>query len=285
MGRNLELAVGVLNGLIGDYLARTNNGLATEMSFTGEGERAPAPRVAVLVHGLLNTEAIWAFPGGGDYGTLLERDLGLAPRYVRYNSGLPIVDNGVRLAELLDGLVDRSPVPIQEIVPIGYSMGGLVLRSACHAGRLRAHRWLPLVRRAIYVATPHQGSPVERAGRLVASVLKAVPDPYTRLIAAVADLRSRGIKDLGDSAHPVPLLPEIRHHLIAGSLAIDPRLALLFGDILVPVPSGTAGACSDRASLACPGAHVRVFAGVGHVALAHHPDVYAQIRAWCEEGS
>jgi triacylglycerol lipase len=290
----LDFAVGVLNGLIGDYLARTNNGLATEMAFCRDGDPVPAsreglarayprasPRVAVLVHGILATEDLWAFPDGGDYGSLLERDLGLTALYVRYNSGLPIAENGAALADLLETLVDAYPAALEEIIPIGHSMGGLLLRSACHAARVRGHRWLSLVERAIYVGTPHLGSPIERAGRVVARMLKAVPDPYTRLIADVADLRSRGMKDLGDAAHPVPLLPEIRHYLVAASLATDPRLALLFGDVLVPVPSGTAGACCDRASLALPPEHVRVFGGIGHVDLAHHAGVYAQIRDWC----
>lgn len=37
MGRNLELAIGVLNGTVGDYLARTGNGLATEMPIIHDG--------------------------------------------------------------------------------------------------------------------------------------------------------------------------------------------------------------------------------------------------------
>ena len=31
MGKKLELALGILNGTIGDYLAQTGNGLATPM--------------------------------------------------------------------------------------------------------------------------------------------------------------------------------------------------------------------------------------------------------------
>ena len=40
VGRKLEASLAVLNGAIGDYLARTGNGLATEMTVlarTGDG--------------------------------------------------------------------------------------------------------------------------------------------------------------------------------------------------------------------------------------------------------
>jgi hypothetical protein len=173
------------------------------------------------------------------------------------------------------------------MVLLGFSMGGLVVRSACHAAFLAGHRWLSRVRRAIYVGAPHLGAPLERAGRLLTGVLAAIPDPYTQLIADLGDLRSQGIKDLGDGfarpEHPLPLLPGIRHYLAAGTLSEDPRLATLFGDALVPVPSGTDGAITRASWGALPPDHVKLFPRIGHIALAHHPEVYAQIRAWCAQ--
>jgi pimeloyl-ACP methyl ester carboxylesterase len=317
MGKQLETAIGVLNGAIGDYLVRTKNGLAIEMACYLRGERLPLdrvsiarahpdarPRVAVLLHGLMCTESVWEFADGSDYGALLELDVGLTPLYVRYNSGVSIAENGAALSRLLASLVREYPRQLEEIVLIGYSMGGLVARSACHVAALTPaeHRWLPLVRRAIYVGTPHLGAPMERVGRLVARVLSAVDDPYTRLIADIADLRSNGVKDLGDAdlrhedraavlrrislrdpRHPVPLLPSIAHYLIAGSLSIDARVAMLFGDAVVPVRSATDGGCIDAATLALPPSHVKLVRGADHLAIAHHPEVYTHVRAWCEE--
>jgi hypothetical protein len=232
---------------------------------------------------------------------MLARDLGYTPLYVRYNSGLPIPDNGEHLAALLEAITERYPVPIEQILPLGYSMGGLVVRSACHAAALRGHRWLSLVPRAIYVGTPHQGAPLERLGRVVAKVLRDVDDPYTRLFADLADLRSDGVKDLGDAdlrhddrarriarvslrdaRHPVPLLPSIQHYLVAASLSNDLRMASLFGDAIVPLPSATDGGCVSEATFAIPPSHVTLFRGMNHVTLAHHPRVYERIRAWCE---
>jgi pimeloyl-ACP methyl ester carboxylesterase len=302
MGNTVEASLAILNGYLGDYLARTGNGLATEMTLVAKvrGGRvvrldrrsleraypAASPRIAILVHGLMCTESIWEMRDGSDYGSLLERDLGMTPIYARYNTGLPIAGNGASFCHALDALVANFPVPIEEIVPIGHSMGGLVMRSAAHVASLQGSRWLPLVRRAIYVGTPHLGAPLERVGRAVTKLLRAVPDPYTRLIADISDLRSAGIKDLGnglrDPRHPVPLLPEIQHYLVAGSLSDEPQIAALFGDALVPVPSATDGHLDPRRGLIPPD-HVKLMTGVGHLTLAHHEDLYPGIRSWCEE--
>ncbi len=320
MGRKLESALAVLNGLVGDHLARTGNGLETPMAFVSRHEpirmdrasiSAAYPgatsRVVVLVHGLMNTEWCWELPDGSDYGSLLARDAGFTPLYVRYNSGLAIADNGVALARLLDNLVRAYPLPIEEILVVGYSMGGLVVRSAFHEAVLRASAFLPLVRRVIYVGTPHLGAPYERVGRVVSSLLRAVPDPYTQLIADIANLRSAGLQDLGDAdlrhedrgrrsvgirladwRHPVPLLPQVKHYLIAGSLSNVPWLRELFGDSVVPVPSALAGgtgrsAASNETDTDVGLVHaVRLLSGRSHVALACDPEVYAQILAWSE---
>ncbi len=289
------------------------------MVFVRDGQEAPleaaalaasvppcGPRIVVLVHGLMNTETIWELPDGGDYGSYLQRDAGFTPFYVRYNSGLAIVDNGAALARLLDGLVRAYPVPIEEILLLGYSMGGLVVRSACAHGTRDGQgatdttSFLSLVHRAIYVGTPHHGAPYERLGRAVSSLLHAVDDPYTRLIGDLADLRSAGLQDLGDAdlrhedrerraadapglrladwRHPVPLLPQLKHHLIAGSLVDAPWLRELFGDSVVPVGSALAGASHEGGpEWTTP---VRLLPGLSHVALAHDPAVYAQILAW-----
>jgi pimeloyl-ACP methyl ester carboxylesterase len=317
MGKRLDASLAILNGAIGDYLARTGNGLATEMSWVARpGDDAPlsltrawlsrayphaSPRLAVLVHGLMCTETIWKMADGSDYGSRLARDLGYAPIYLRYNSGRAIADNGAKLSAGLERLIAEFPVGVEEVVLVGYSMGGLVVRSACHAARAAASRWLSLVRRAIYVGTPHLGAPLERVGRVVAKVLRAVNDPYTRLIAEIADLRSDGMKDLGDAdlrhedraakaayrlrdpRHPVPLLPEIQHYLIASALHegdLPPGLAALFGDALVPVRSATNGALDGARDLLPPD-HVRLFGGLSHIAIARDPQVYEAIRTFC----
>ena len=172
-------------------------------------------------------------------------------------------------------------------------MGGLVVRSACHVARLEKRSWLSLVRRAIYVGTPHRGAPLERMGRTVAKVLRAIDDPVhaagrassptceatasrtweTRTcVTRIAAPEARRVR-LRDPRHPVPLLPEIQHYLVAGSLSDDDvpaGLAALFGDALVPVQSATDGLV-DPTSDVLPPSHVKILGGRSHLMLAHRP--------------
>jgi triacylglycerol lipase len=311
MGKGLETTLAVLNGLVGNYLARTGNGLATEMRLYRDDrplaiDRATltaaypnaSPRLVVFVHGLMNTETIWRMPDGHDYGALLESELGWTPAYVRYNSGLAIAENGAHLATLLQKLVDAYPVAIEELLLIGFSMGGLVIRGACHAAEASHHTWREHVRRIIYVGTPHLGAPGERLGKLTSEVLRTIPSQYTRLISDIANLRSDGIQDLAhaalrpedreliqspwdlrDARNPVPLLPNIEHHLIAGSFFTDPRLAFLFGDSIVPVASAT---YKGIALELLPPERVHILPGLSHIALAHSRAVYALIKSTLE---
>jgi triacylglycerol lipase len=353
MGKKLEQAISILNGALGDHLARTGNGLATRMTLVQGGVAVAAepaalaraypaagPRAVLLVHGLMSTEHLWDMPGdmpapgegadapaeetaaaARDYGAALAADLGYTPLYLRYNSGRAIADNGADLAALLEQLVDAYPAPLEEILLLGHSMGGLVIRSACHTATERGDRWLARVRRCIYVGTPHLGAPLERLGRGVTRLLRAVPDPYTRMVADIGNLRSSGIKDLGnadlrhgdadlrrrgsslrrdvtaaaagalagaaasvslrDRRHPVPLLPELEHYLVAGSVSASPFLTACFGDGIVPLGSATDGLAASLGSAALPPSHVAVFPGISHIGLARHPGVYDRIRAWC----
>jgi len=317
MGAGLDSALALLNGLVGDELERRGNGLVTPMACVHRGHaiaidrealaRAytePTPRVVLLVHGLMCTEAVWEFQQAEghrqdrDYGALLADDLGFTPMYLRYNSGLAIADNGEALSELLEALLVAYPVALEEILLIGHSLGGLVVRSACEHARASSQRWLALVRRAIFIDTPHLGAPLERLGRIAAGLLRAVPDPYTRLAADIGDLRSDAINDLGDAdlrhedrarrrvgirstgwRHPVPLSSAFAHYVIAGTPPPRRPVAAALNDLLVPESSVTAQ------HMAVPPDRLRVFPGVGHLQLARHPEVYAQIRAWCEAAS
>src|SRR4051812_26642022 len=141
-------APGALAGLHGDRLDATGSPLAVRMTLraadgrrigTDPGSLAAAhpdatPTLAVLVHGLGETERAWrlfAPPGGpADYGARLRADLGHTPLYVRFNTGLPVAENGRRLSALLEDAVAGWPVEVAQVVLIGHSMGGLVARSA-----------------------------------------------------------------------------------------------------------------------------------------------------------
>lgn len=313
--RPFEATLAALNGVIGDYLHRTGNGLATEPVLLHRGVPLPLERdavrknlptagrrLAVWLHGLCVDEHVWSpvDGAGAPCPELLERELGYGPLLYRYNSGRHVSENGELLARTLGALVEALP-GVEELLLVGYSMGGLVVRSACHVGVEEGHRWVRLVRQAIYVGVPHLGSPYERLGRAVAWTLRTVPHPVTRLIATVGDLRSAGIQDMGhgrflrqhwegadptaplhDPHHPLPLLPAIRHGLIAGRLGADERdvISTLFGDGMVPLASASLG---RHRAMAAGSERVRIVPGVGHTGLPRHPEVWAQLREWCAE--
>lgn len=285
-------ATSILNGCIGDFLTHRDNGLAIDMAFhrrgkpltlTADSLRAewgmPTRRLCVLLHGLCCHEGVWNYPDdpARSYGNALRDDLGYTPLFLRYNTGLPIPYNGKLLDRLLEELLLAYPEPVDEIVLIGHSMGGLVLRGACHFGAERGAAWVGKVSRVFYIGTPHEGSALEQVGHLVNSILHAVPNPITHLLGDVANQRSQGIKDLRHGTvlngvagiAAVPWLASAQHYLIAGTVTDDPEhlAARLFGDGLVQPPQA--------------GDNVRLFPGLGHMDLAHDEAVYGQIRTWC----
>lgn len=315
-----DWAVSGVNGLFGDLLRERRNGLALEMAFYDGGRPIPlrgglgrepqslGARVCIFVHGLGCNEGLWVFRDSErsgeetSYGALLEADLGYTPFYVRYNTGLSVAENGKALVSLVADLVDVYPVAIEEIVLIGHSMGGLVLRSACHYGVQHGSTWVDRITRVFYLGTPHEGAGLEKATSAMVAVLHAVPNPITRLVADALDLRSQGVKDLqygtllepdvmddlpqGTSAHhrkAVPWLAHARHYLIDGTLTDDPShaAAAILGDGLVVGVSAPRARPTESGACALPAEDTKVFPGVHHFELARSREVYEQVRLWC----
>src|SRR3954462_6464997 len=81
-----SLALGALNGAVGDRLAASGNPLALDMTLRGGGD---TPRIAVFVHGLCETDDAWGLFGRRPYGARLEEDLGYTPLYLRYKHRAP----------------------------------------------------------------------------------------------------------------------------------------------------------------------------------------------------
>jgi pimeloyl-ACP methyl ester carboxylesterase len=216
----------------------------------------PAPgsgTLVVFVHGLGNHESMWS----EDYlGAVEER--GAVAVTVRYTTGQPIADSGAELADLLQRVVETWPVPVDRLVLVGHSMGGLVIREALDRDRA----WRGLVRDVITLGTPHSGAPLERGARVALGIASA--NPVAAPIAALGEERSAGIKDLafGDVAEPHA---QVAWHLVAGSLGESGPLAWL-GDGMVGVDSALA-VPEDRTAR-----RVRI-AGVDHMALLADPDV------------
>src|SRR4051794_19149602 len=170
--RRGDVIVGAINGAWGDRLAATRNRLALTMTVRHHGADVPLRRgalaaaypdatgdVAVWVHGLCETDSAWragARKHYGDatstHGSRLRDACGLSSVYLRYNTGRHISDNGAELSALLSQVVEQWPAQVQRLTLVGHSMGGLVIRSACHAGsEADEQRWLPLTKRVVYL--------------------------------------------------------------------------------------------------------------------------------------
>jgi hypothetical protein len=313
-----DLAVAALNGIAGDRLERAGNPLAEDMRLRHAGRALPAeraalaaafpsatPRLALFVHGLCCNDTFWRLHAPPDerdrhatYGARLERDLGYTPLYVRYNTGLHISENGRLLAHLLDRVVAEWPVPVDELVLVGHSMGGLVIRSATHYG---TGPWVEHVRHLIYLGSPHLGAPLEKAAHAAGWLLGRFD--VTQPFAAVLNARSPGIKDLRYGAlrdedwqgvdldawlagctGDVPLLASAAHYFVAATLTRDQRhpLGIAVGDLLVrPASAFSRG---HLRHLQFPLRQGRHFGAMNHFELVNHPDVYEQMRSWLADG-
>ena len=303
--------IAVLNGVLGDHLAASANPLAIPMTLRHDGQpltlerealaRAlpqARPKVLLLLHGLCMHPGQWR-RNGHDYGAALAAEAGCTPLHVRYNSGLHVSTNGLELADKLQALQQCWPVPLQDIVVLGHSMGGLVARSAYQQGQQRGDSWPRHVSRMFFLGTPHHGAPLERGGHWIDRLLGA--SPYTAAFSRLGKLRSAGITDLRhgslleedwsgadrfahghDTRTPVPLPVGVACHAMAGVLRPDsgnPGHKLL-GDGLVPVDSALGRHTQASRTLAFEPGRQWVGAGLGHLDLLGHADVAAQLRAW-----
>jgi pimeloyl-ACP methyl ester carboxylesterase len=152
-------------------------------------------------------------------------------------------------------------VPIEELVIIGHSMGGLVARSACHHAIQSQQAWVKRLTKLITLGSPHAGSPLERAGRGVDLLLGI--SPYTAPFARLGLVRSAGIQDLRHGAvTPAAELPIWPKHAKLYMLActkqkpaeqkrdLSEPVKRLIGDGLVPVKSALAQ--EEKPSLGLP---------------------------------
>ena len=134
----------VLNGALGDQLAARGDARAIQMSFRRAERDVPVAELGlvekrqktlVFMHGLMGDELIWQTGFQDDdahrrYGPRLVQETGVRCLYVRFNSGLHLSENGQALNELLTELLQAFPEEIGELVLVGHSMGGLIIRSA-----------------------------------------------------------------------------------------------------------------------------------------------------------
>ncbi len=298
----------VANGVWGDRFVGMESPLSIEMAFRGRhgdpivldpaadhsSVERPKRRLAVLIHGLAETEAIWrisTLPDTEDSGlaAALTED-GFTPLLLRYNSGRSVSENGQALAALLDQVMASWPVPIEEIALVGNSMGGLVARSAMQAGQVARLGWPAAVQRLVAVGSPHLGSPLEKLAAGASRALRFAPE--TRPLSHFLESRSQGIKDLRSGAinddevraarsveHFVSSQPAgVEHLFIAGVVTadVDHPVGMMLGDLIVRAKSAT----GRGRSRSVEAKEAVVLGGRRHFDLAGDPDVISQVRKW-----
>ena len=302
-----EAVLAALNGVLGDHLEATHNPLAIAMALRHDGQplRMEAEglaravpqaqrRVLLMVHGLCMNPLQWR-RNGHDHGAALAAEADFTPLHLHYNSGLHISTNGRLLAEQLNALVNTWPVPLEEIVILGHSMGGLVARSACHQAQARGDVWPQRLSKMVFLGSPHHGAPLERGGHWIDVILGA--SPYTAAFARLGKLRSAGITDLrhgslldadwaatksSDTPARVPLPDGVACYAIAGSLGQEAGALRekLLGDGLVPLASALGRHRVKSRALNFAPENLWVGQGMNHLDLLDRAEVLAQLRTW-----
>lgn len=316
-----NLALAVLNAILGDELADQGSPLAIPMAVRRvRADVVPrrqslevafpeaTSKVAVFLHGLGETEESWRLHADrhglgteSTYGSRLAEDLGYTPVYLRYNTGLHISENGRHLTSLLHDVVAAWPTPVTELILVGHSMGGLVSRSACHYARQWNHSWVSVLRHVFYLGTPHLGAGLEQWVSRLSGLFGKLDE--SRPLAAILDRRSAGIKDLNagclladdwrndgpeskSEPNDVPLIPWANHYAVCATVTTSHSnpLGRLVGDFLVQ-PDSACGQSRDGGHIPFPVEHTRHFGGLHHFNLLNHPSVYEALREWLDPTS
>lgn len=306
-----EPVLAALNGVMGDYLAASNNPLAIDMRFRRNGQalvleraalEAAIPeaggRVLVLIHGLCMNDLQWS-RDGHDHGAALARERGYTTVYVHYNTGKHVSTNGRALAQQLEQLVEQWPVPVQELVVLCHSMGGLVIRSACHVAEQEKLAWRNRLTKLVFLGTPHHGAPLERGGNWFHVIMGA--SSYTAPFSDLGKLRSAGITDLRhgsildedwegkdrfahreDERQLVPLPEGVSCYTVAATMSanLTGLRSRLLGDGLVQVPSALGKHENPTMDLGFPDENQWLAPDTNHMALLSKPDVFKQLLKW-----
>ena len=299
-----RFVVAAVNGLIGDRLRDEGSNLVFDMGIrvdgrdvdlTTVGVAAAFPeageRVVVFVHGLSENESYWnraarpsrEIPDHRSYGDRLVAD-GWTPVYVRVNTGLPIAENAVAMAGVLDRLVEAWPVGIRRLALVGHSMGGLILRAACAVTTDAQRPWTDRVTDLVLLGAPHLGAPLERVVTKGVRWLDVLPEsaPFGRIL----EYRSVGILDLRHGlAQDVQNLPNARYRLVAATLTRSPTslTSATLGDYLVPYDSALGRRRGGEEMF--PGAETLHVPRADHFDLLNHDDIHAALVTWLRDRS
>lgn len=299
-----------LNGVVGDYLEEKDNPLQITMQFRYLAKTVPTDskslkqiypaingKILLLVHGSSMNDIQWTRKGH-NHGEALAKELDKTPIYIHYNSGRHISTNGQNLDDLLEDLILNWPVPVEELVIVTHSMGGLVSRSALYYGQKNQKTWTKHLKKMVFLGTPHHGSPLERAGNYLDAVLEIIP--YTKPFARLGKIRSAGVTDLrysnlvdedwqdndrfklqGDQRQNIPLPEEIECYNVAGNNGKETDSVSRFaGDGLVDVKSALGQHKNPAKDLHFKKENNWIAQETNHLDLLDNLEVYGKMKVW-----
>ena len=306
-----EIILSVLNGVIGDYLEEKENPLKIEMQFRyrlksilldGNYLKETYPnvngKILLMLHGSCMNDLQWTRKDH-NHGEIIATELNKTPIYLKYNSGLHISSNGKNLNNLLEELVKNWPVPIEELVIIAHSMGGLVARSALYYGGQEQKNWTKHLKKMVFLGTPHHGSHVERKGNYLDIILEAIP--YVKPFARLGKIRSAGVTDLRygnlvdgdwqdndrferktDQRQHIPLPKQIEFYSIAAVIGKKTTTvsAKILGDTLVDVNSALGQHKNPDKSLLFKKENSWIVYENNHLDLLSNPKIIEKIKEW-----
>jgi pimeloyl-ACP methyl ester carboxylesterase len=300
-----------LNGVIGDYLEKKENPLTIDMHFRYQSKVVQLDnqgfneaysningKILVMVHGSCMNAIQWT-QKEHNHGAALAKELDKTPIYLNYNSGRHISTNGQELNDLLEKLVMQWSVPIEEIVILAHSMGGLVARSALYYGQKQGNTWTEHLKKIIFLGTPHHGALLERTGNYLDVILEAIP--YARPFARLGKVRSAGVTDLrygnlidddwkdndrfeilGDQRQHIQLPSHIDCYSIAAvnGKASESISSNVIGDKLVTINSALGHHNDPSKKLNFNDEYTHVVYECSHLDLLNNSSVYAKLKKW-----
>lgn len=297
-----QALLSALNGVLGDYLLLRNNPLAIPMHFKKDGEvlsntqlldviNHSNGKLLIMIHGLCMNDLQWC-RDGHDHGAELAKESGMGAIYLHYNTGRHICDNGKQFADELESLIKLTNRKL-EINVLAHSMGGLVARSAFHVAEHSGHKWPQMLKKLVFLGTPHHGADLEKAGNWIDLILGA--HSYTVPLARIVKVRSAGITDLrygnvqeadwntrerfefsGDKRLPMPLPESVQCFAIATSA--NDSINNPLGDGLVRIKSALGEHQNPAFNLRIPDNQKWVGTNINHMQLLSDLKVYQVLK-------
>jgi pimeloyl-ACP methyl ester carboxylesterase len=306
--------VPILNGLHGDSMDEKGHPALVKMSFRINSRDISIEqikdyfdlnqndgRLIIMVHGLMNDESIWhssPIDLVQRIGSYLESQKMANILYVRYNTGRHISQNGKDLSTLIQHLKDQYGNNNHELILIGHSMGGLVIRSAGYYASKLNHNWLLLLKKVFLIGVPNEGSYVARIAYNTQYFLRKIDLTKNYSFAKFFEIRSNGIKDLSfgylideDWQNPnyeneknmkatkVFPIQNIEYYLIAGTVSDKEdksKIFTFFGDGLVEKESALSSLFKEK-EIQSEQVSFKLFTEENHLSLLESQNVQKYI--------